>query len=179
MAGMRQLVLGMMLGTTPLAAQGRGPGFDPASGPFSAGVGATIVPIVGGIAMMVAAKGEMHEGASAAGLLLATGGLLLGPAVGDWAGGLSGRGFARLGLRSAAFLGGMVGGFAIAWNNSDQNAASGAVFLGGVGIAAGLAVWDLATLKGAVRRKRGQAVSVAPVVQPDRKTLGIAVHLAF
>jgi hypothetical protein len=175
----RLMVLGMMLGGTPLAAQGQSPGPDRASGPFYVGLGATVIPIVAGIALIGAGKGDFEQGPATAGSLLATGGLLLGPAVGDWAGGLGGRGFVRFGLRTVALMGGLMGGFAISWNNSDQNTAGGAVLLGGLGIAAGLAIWDLATVTGAVRRHRAKSVSVIPVVRPDARTLGVAGHLTF
>lgn len=178
MGRVRQLVLGMTLSSAPLAAQESDRGFDPSSRPFHAGLAATIVPIVSGIVLMVAGKGDGEQEPAATGVYLATGGLLLGPAVGNWVGGLYGRGFARLGLRTVAFMGGLAAETAPGWD-SGQSTTGGALFLGGLGIASGLAVWDLATLKGAVRRKRGESVTVAPLVRPDLKTVGVTVHLTF
>lgn len=172
-----QVFLIMIASSTPLVAQRPDPGPDPASGPFLAGVGATILPISAGVALMVGAKGDLDSGSGSAGLLLATGGLLLGPAVGDWAGGLVGRGFAGFGLRTVAWIGGFVTAFAMSWNGNGHS--GDAVFLGGLGIASGLAVWDLATLKGAVRRHRARSVSVLPIVRPEAHALGLALHLTF
>lgn len=173
------VVLGTMLSSTRLPAQSPNPGRDRASGAFYAGLGATIVPIAAGVALMASGNGDFEHGPATAGFLLATGGLLLGPAVGDWAGGLGGRGFARFGLRAVAWLGGAVAGAAISWNNPDQGGVADAIILGGLGIASGLAVWDLATLKGGVRNHYAKSVAVMPVVRPDTGALGVAVHLPF
>lgn len=137
-----------------------------------------MVPILAGVAMMMAGKGDWEHGPTTGGFLLASGGLLLGPSIGDWAGGLGGRGFARFGLRTVALVGGLTAGFAASWNNNDD--AGGAVLaLGGLGLAAGLAVWDLATLKGGVRRHQAKSVSVLPTLSPDTHAVGVAFHLAF
>ena len=166
------LVLGLLLCTTPLAAQHRDPNFDPGAEPFHVGLSLTVAPIVAGVALMVAGKGDWEQGPTTAGFLLATGGLLLGPSAGDWVGGLGGRGFARFGLRTAALVGGFMGGYS-------NNAGAEAAFLGGLGVAVGLAVWDLATVKGAVRRHQAKSVSLVPILRPDSHAVGVAVHLTF
>ncbi len=178
MRRLRLLVLGMILCSTTLAAQHRDPGFDPGSGPLAAGIGTTVVPIIAGVAMMMAGKGDWEHGPTTGGFLLASGGLLLGPSIGDWAGGLGGRGFARFGLRTVALFGGLTAGVAASWNNNDS-VGGAALVLGGLGIATGLAVWDLATLKGAVRRHNERAVSLMPILRPDTHALGVSVHTTF
>src|ERR1041384_3005156 len=53
------------------------------------------------------------------------------------------------------------------------------LILGGLGIAVGLAVCDLATLKGGVRNRNVKSVAVMPVVRPETGAVGVAVHLTF
>ena len=177
MSRLRPVVLSLMFCGTTLAAQSGTSAHDPASTPFYAGLTATVIPIAIGIAMMRAGRMDFEQGPASAGFLLASGGLLLGPAVGDWVGGLSGRGFARFGLRSVAWLGGLGAGYAISYNGSDP--AGSGVLLGALGIATGLAIWDLATLPSGVRRNRAKSISLVPTVRPESHALGVVVHFAF
>lgn len=178
MGRMQPLVLAMTLCTTSLAAQGRTPGHDAGSVPFHTGLAATILPIAAGVGLIAASHGHAESGTANAGVLLITGGVLLGPSIGNWAGGLGGRGFLGFGLRTVAVVGGVVGGFAASWNNNDS-AGGAALFIGGLAVTSGLVVWDLATVKGAARRRQARSVSMLPTVRPGTHEVGLAVRVSF
>ena len=96
--------------------------------------------------------------------------------------GLTGRGFGGLGLRTLALRGGAIGAVAICgwdcYGGSDATVA-GVVSLAGLAIGTGLAIHDLATLKGAVARRRALPVSLIPTFRPRDHALGISVYIAF
>jgi hypothetical protein len=151
--------------------------------PFAVGLAATLIPAVTGIALMAAGSFDFDNSSVEVGFLLGAGGLLLGPAIGDWTGGLVGRGFAGFGLRTLSLFGGLAASFAICpWDcggNSPEASTAGKVAIAGLGLATGLAIWDLATVRGAVRRNRAHRVTVMPTYIPSARAPGLAVRVMF
>ena len=97
-------------------------------------------------------------------------------------GGLTGRGFGGLGLRSLALWGGAIGAFAICgwdcYGGSDATVA-GVVALAGMAVGTGLAIHDLATLTRAVARHRTASIAVVPTFRLSDRALGISVRATF
>ena len=150
---------------------------------FVTGLVGTVLPVAGGIALMVAGHGDFERDETSVGFLLASGGLLLGPSLGDWVGGSTGRGLAGLGLRTAALIGGAAAAYGICgWNcgpgDSDATIAQ-VVAVGALGLTVGLAVWDLTTLRHRMRTPRAGGATLAPLFVPSTRAAGIAVHLRF
>jgi hypothetical protein len=138
------------------------------------GMVATLVPVIGGVAL--AASGG--DDAAVAGILVAAGGLALGPAIGDWSAGLTGRGFAGFGIRLALGFGGLVATFAAGYDCTDCGGAY-ALLLGTAVLTAGHAVWDITTLPKAEAKQRGARVTVAPVWVPATGSPGLGVRVGF
>ena len=53
------------------------------------------------------------------------------------------------------------------------------VALGAIGLTAGLAVWDLTTLKHRMRSAQAGSVTLTPLFVPNTRAAGVAVHLRF
>ena len=127
-------------------------------------------------------------GAAGAGDLGAAGmvGLLFGPSLGYFYGGLVWRGLLGVGIRAIG-VGVMMIAFLGSWFESwggDANAEDwGALALVGAGIMLGSATWDLAAVKGAVNKRnlrmRGRTFTFAPLLNPRTKTLGLTFQLSF
>lgn len=146
-----------------------------ASRSFYVGVAATAVPTVAGVALL------SGSGSTAPGLALASAGIILGPSVGDWSGGLTGRGLKFAGLRAAAAAGGFLGVALTCWDDctDSEERTSTAIGVASSAVLVGLVVWDLATVKGAVRQHEAQRVSIMPMYDPVRRSPGVMVRLKF
>ncbi len=116
-------------------------------------------------------------------------GLLVGPSLGYFYGGLAWRGLLGIGIRGIG-VGIMWAAVWGAWKEAwgwDGDRANGeewvGVALAGVGIMLGSALWDLADVKGAVNRRnlraRERTLAFAPLFNPRTKTVGITVRLSF
>jgi len=137
----------------------------------------TVFPTVAGIVMVTGEEG------SSAGVLLIVGGLTLGPAIGYFSAGRVGRGVAGFGVRTLVLTGTLALGLFMCpgvCDNSDKGAE--AVIVGGFVITAGLAAYDIAT----VRRKlplEGSAsfrrVRIYPTYVAATKSPGLGVNIEF
>jgi Na+-transporting NADH:ubiquinone oxidoreductase subunit NqrE len=123
---------------------------------------------------------------SAEGLLIASG-VVLGPAIGYWSAGMSGRGWKTLGLRTGLFLLSFLPAFAICgWDctvgDRDYDLAW-AVIASGAGFGAASAVYDLARMKRNVRahrvRQTAPGIGITPTYIPQTHTLGLRVSVVF
>ena len=137
----------------------------------------TVFPTVAGIAMVT---GE--EGSSTGGWLIISG-LTLGPAIGYFSAGRVGRGFAGLGVRTLV-LTGTIALVALGCQGGCSNEDTGAkiIAVGGFVITAGLAAYDIAT----VRRKvpvEGSAhssrIRIYPTYVAATKSPGLGVNIEF
>lgn len=146
-----------------------------ASRSFYVGLAATAVPTVAGVALL------SGSGSTAPGLALASVGIILGPSIGDWSGGLAGRGLMFAGLRAATAAGGFLGVALTCWDDCTDSEERTSTAIGVASSAAllGLVVWDLATVKGAVRRHEAQRVSIMPTYDPVRRGAGMVVTVRF
>jgi hypothetical protein len=107
---------------------------------------------------------------------------VLGPAIGNWSGGLVARGFGGLAIRSALAAGALIVPFAICPGLDECSDAAGigaiAAFVGGNVLLLAHAAYDLGSLPKAVRRDRAGVV-VSPVWHPSTRAAGLAVHVTF
>lgn len=107
--------------------------------------------------------------------------LPLGPSLGYFGAGLQGRGWGGFTLRALG-LAGVIVGWALAWDEGDSTAIY-ASFFGGAALVLGSTIYDLATIRRAVRRRndriRGASLNVAPVLAPKSKTVGLTLQLGF
>ncbi len=108
--------------------------------------------------------------------------LPVGPSLGYFSTGLKGRAWGGLAIRALG-LAGVIGGFALAWDDDGDNAGPAALFFGGGALVVGSTIYDLATLKKAVRKRNGRiqgaSLNVAPVLAPKSKTVGLSLQLGF
>ena len=120
----------------------------------------------------------LHADVAAIGMLVAP----LGPSLGYFYAGATGRALLGLGIRLAG-LAGMIGG-SYGLDNYDSNETLMEAFIiAGAGLTLASTVIDLAGVKKAVRRHNLKAQSVqmaiAPVVSPRSKTVGFQVQFSF
>jgi hypothetical protein len=153
----------------PAAGQGAG------SRPLYVGLVATAVPAAGAAVLLSASN------STGPGLALASAAAILGPSVGDWSGGLTGRGLLFAGLRAGTAAVGLLGVAASCWDDCSEAQRQTSTTIGIVtGVAlAGLMAWDLATVRGAVRRHEEQRVSVMPGYDLVRQAPALAVRVRF
>jgi hypothetical protein len=85
------------------------------------------------------------------------------------------------GLRAATAAGGFLGVALTCWDDCTDSEERTSTAIGVASSAAllGLVVWDLATVKGAVRRHEAQRVSIMPMYDPVRRSPGVMVRLKF
>jgi len=107
--------------------------------------------------------------------------LPLGPSLGYFGAGLTGRAIGGTVIRALG-LAAVVGGAYLAWE--DETLTLGGIgFFGGAALVLGSTIYDLATVKRAVRKRnsriQGTSLNVAPVVAPKSKTVGLSLQLAF
>lgn len=147
----------------------------------------TLIPVGVGWALMASDYNETgldeNTTAGTVGLLSFTGGLLVGPALGYFYAGESGRAWTGVGLRALGF-GAIIAAAAASWDcYGDECQTGGAVVLVASAVTLGSAIYDIATVRGAVRRRndeaRGVSVSVAPTYSSRRHAAGVAAQLTF
>jgi len=132
-------------------------------------------------------------GAAAAAHLHSIGlvGVLVGPSLGYFYGGLAWRGLLGIGIRTVGVALAIVA-FSGFWNETwspwfpgdsvdDENWKAGLLI--GAGIMLGSAIWDLVAVKGAVHKRnlkmRDRTLAFAPLLNPRTKTVGIRICLSF
>jgi hypothetical protein len=145
----------------------------------------TAVPIA---AMAVGAAGGGDLGQ------IGLAGLLVGPSLGYFYGGLAWRGLLGIGIRGLCAGIILAEGWALAeefarlilpWNVLGKNRAESGVFLAvGAGVMMfGSAIWDLVSVKGAVNERnlkmRDWAVAFAPLLNLRTRSVGVLVQLSF
>lgn len=118
-------------------------------------------------------------------LILTVPGIVVGPSLGYFYGGKPGRAWMGIGLRVAG-LGGMVSSFAICgWDCGPGDSGydmAWIVFIAGGGLTVGSAIVDIATVKGAVRKRNEEVgaqpiASIGPIYLPNAKTVGLGVRI--
>lgn len=106
----------------------------------------------------------------------------LGPSLGYFYAGATGRGLLGMGLRLVG-MAGIIGGSASLFNDDADESLMTGLVVAGACVLAGSYILDFAGLKKAVRRHnlkvQGLQVSLAPVVSPRSKTLGFQLRLGF
>jgi hypothetical protein len=113
-------------------------------------------------------------------------GLIAGPSLGYFYGGKPGRAWTGIGLRTAG-VGGMVSSFAICgWDcgpGDDSYDLAWAVFIASGALVVGSAVYDIATVKGAVRdrneRLLGDRWEISPRYFSRSRGIGLQVRFAL
>jgi hypothetical protein len=140
----------------------------------------TVVPVAA-VAAGAAGAGDLGS----AGMV----GLLFGPSLGYFYGGLVWRGLLGVGVRAIG-VGVMFMAFLGEWFNAwggDNGGANGedwgAVALVGAGIMLGSAIWDVAAVKGAVNRRnirlQEKTFALSPFLNPRTKSVGLSIRLSF
>jgi hypothetical protein len=112
-------------------------------------------------------------------------GFLVGPSLGFFYGGCWGKGLAHVGLRAVAML--VVLAALLSAELGDVGEETKAAFgVAGVCVYLGSVIWDLATVKKAVRKRnaavgarKGLDVSLAPFILAKAKGAGIRMQLSF
>ena len=139
----------------------------------------TVVPVGYGLLARGVSGGSSGYGNGS--LYVAWLGALVGPSLGYIYGGRAGRGFLSIGFRAAVItiMAAIMMGYDEPWDNPF-------VGLTGVGIFAGSALFDLISVKRAVRNhndavraRKGMSVSVAPFVLRREKCAGLNIGLSF
>ena len=119
-------------------------------------------------------------------LVLAVPGLWFGPSLGYFYAGRGGRAWSGIGIRTLA-VGGMISSFGICgWDcgpgESAYNAAW-AVFLTSGGVFVGSAIYDIATVKGDVRRQNESLTKtswlISPEYRPGTRVIGLRLMCRF
>jgi len=126
----------------------------------------------------------ISAGGAALGLFI-SGLVFVGPSLGFFYGRCWGRGLAHVGLRFAAAI--VVAGFALSAELNDSGEETKvALGVAGVCVYLGSVIWDLATVKKAVRKhnaavraRKGLDVAVAPFILAKAKGAGIRMQLSF
>lgn len=169
----RSIVAALLLASlalTPAEAQ-QGPSTGSAQ---LVGALSTAIPVGVGTALMIA-----NDDAAAGGYLLASAGMVLGPMVGDIVGGLGSRAAVGTLVRGGVWLGASYLLFTYA---NDESGSAEPYLVGAIaGYAAltALAVWDIATIPGAMRKKQGTQVGVMPTWVPGARAPGLALRVEF
>ncbi len=139
----------------------------------------TLVPLaVSASYLLTDGSSYAHANIAAVGLLIAP----LGPSLGYFYAGATGRALLGLGIRLAG-LAGMIGG-SYGLDNGDANDALMKAFIvAGAGVTLASTIIDLAGVKKAVRRHnlkaQGVQMAIAPFVSPKSRTVGLQVHFSF
>ncbi len=142
------------------------------------GVALTVLPLLGGGALMVSAA-DGDDDRVGIGYAIASAGVILGPAVGNWVGGLGGRGWRGAGIRTALAWGGLATAFALCGLECRDETGADVVFAVTSAAAVAHAAWDLATLGNRIERKRGLRMALGPVWVPSARRPGLGVTLRF
>jgi hypothetical protein len=108
-------------------------------------------------------------------------GSVVGPSLGYFYGGMSGRGLSGAMARLVG-LGGVVGGFAMLWEEKNTGLGAALMIVGGSTFVVST-ISDIAGVKKAVRkhngRTQGASLNVAPILSPKSKTVGLSFQLGF
>lgn len=119
-------------------------------------------------------------GQSAARTWVSIGGMFIGPALGYFYGGISGRGLPGIGVRSLCILS-VIGGTYLAWK--DYTPLAFPLVFGGIAVFFISSIRDIASVSRKVREHneeiRNIALSIAPIIIPQKKTFGIGVQVQF
>ena len=175
--------LALILACVPARAQAQRPSESVA---LNRSLWGTIVPIGLGLAMAASAGNEGPNGSGeigALGFMAFTGGLVVGPSLGYFYAGERGRAWRGLGLRILGY-GALFGAVAASWDcYGDECRAGAALAVVGSAMTLGSAIYDIASVRGAVRRRNeaaeGRSVRVAPMYSSRRHTAGVSVRLTF
>lgn len=134
----------------------------------------TVIPLGIGGALMLA-----NDDAAAAGFLLASAGVVLGPMVGDIVGGLGSRAAIGTLVRGGVWAGASY--LLFTWGNDESGSAEAYLVgaIAGYAALAGIAVWDIATIPGAMRKQRGMQVGITPTWVPGTGAPGLALRVEF
>ncbi len=135
----------------------------------------TVIPTVAGIAMIAA------DQESGAGAWVFFGGLTLGPAMGYFTTGQTGRGLVGFGIRSGVFVGTGLLVFAICpiYCDESEEVAAGIVAIGGLTLTAVLAVYDIVKVRRKLPAESAARVSMYPSYVPATKSPGIGIKVTF
>ena len=139
----------------------------------------TLVPLaVSASYLLTDGSSYAHANVAAVGLLIAP----LGPSLGYFYAGATGRALLGLGIRLAG-LAAMVGGAYGLDNYDSDETLMKALIIGGAGATLASTIIDLAGLKKAVRRHnlkvQSLQMAVTPVLSPRTKGCGLQVRLSF
>jgi hypothetical protein len=138
------------------------------------GVLSTAIPVGVGTALMIA-----NDDAAAAGFLLASGGMVLGPMVGNIVGGLGTRAAVGTLVRGGVWFGASALLLAYGFDETGDAEPYLGGAIAGYAVLTGLAVWDIATIPGAMRKQRGTQVGIAPTWVPSAGAPGLALRVEF
>jgi len=138
----------------------------------------TLIPIGLGLAATGASEGP--EGSPLPGIMILSG-VLVGPSLGYFYGGLPWRGLASMGLR----LGGTVAvgaAIAISWNDADNSSAEMLAW-SGAALLVGSMVYDIASVKRTVRKHnrslREKALIITPAYFAKSGAAGLQMQIKF
>ena len=113
-------------------------------------------------------------------LVLAFPGIIVGPSLGYFYGGMPGRAWTGIGLRTAA-LGGIIIGLLICWNCGPEASytTNWIVLVSSAGLLVGSAVYDIASIKKAIRNKnasiQNSVLTLTPRYFVRTKSVGLAL----
>jgi len=139
----------------------------------------TLVPLAASASfLLTGGSSYVHANIAAVGMLVAP----LGPSLGYFYTGATGRALLGLGIRLAG-LAGMIGGSYGLYNYDSNGTLMGAFIIAGAGAILASTIIDLAGLKKTVRRHNLKVQSlqaaVAPVLSPRTKGCGLQVQISF
>ena len=177
------VVVAVILACSPALMQGQRASESVALGRSLLG---TIVPMGVGLAIVASARNDSPYGsaeAGAIGFVSFAGGLVVGPSLGYFYAGQPGRAWRGVGLRALG-VGALIAAAAASWDCHRHACESlGPAVLVGSAVTLGSAIYDIATVRGAVRRHNREAqrvsVRVAPTYSSQRRAAGVSVQLTF
>ncbi|MCI0330501.1 MAG: hypothetical protein L0196_06055 [candidate division Zixibacteria bacterium] len=120
--------------------------------------------------------------APSATLILLPVGLWVGPSMGYFYGGMSGRGWIGIGIRTAG-MAAAVPAFISGWDGLNPDGAAQALATGGALLFWGSAIYDIATVKSAVRKHnrslQEKALTITPAYFAQHGAPGLKVQVQF
>ena len=118
-------------------------------------------------------------------LILIIPGLIVGPSLGYFYGGMPGRAWKGIGLRVVG-IGGMIGAVLYCWNCIPEQTdftLNWIVLLSSAGLVVGSAVYDIASIKKAIRKKNASIPNIGLTLAPryfvHTKSVGLALSYKF
>lgn len=166
----------LLLVAFPLRAQAN-PGTS-----LAIGLGGTLAPAITGIALWTTDGADPSTPA-----LIVASGIVLGPAIGHWSAGLTGKGFKGFGLRTGIVVLSFAPAFGICgWDCSVADSkydVAWAVIATGAGIGLFSAVHDLSSMKSDIRSHRDRRghidPQIVPGLDPATRSVGVRAQLFF